>query len=229
MNNAMSCLLTTQASLDALWQRLISDTETTLHQNEAKAIQEVKTCCTASIHEAEALHAAAIREAETTHSISIMEAEEGACMTAVREAEAACVAHAFALQQVHGETMWALESDAIKEEGWGHQSFLQACGALQACLAESLGVLMYPIQLLTGNMSLTALLTAAPQQTISPRGPIPLPYHSKRATMAAYSTGTKWATAHLDVRWDYLETNPHHAPKSQPNEGERRKIPWQGA
>ena len=50
---------------------------------------------------------------------------------------------------------------------------------------------MYPTQLLTGNMSLTGLLTAAPQQTISTRGPIPLPSHSTRPTMLAHSTGIK--------------------------------------
>ena len=50
MNNAMSRLLTTQTSLDTHQQRLISDTETTLCQNKAKAseaVKEVKACCTA--------------------------------------------------------------------------------------------------------------------------------------------------------------------------------------
>ena len=146
----MSHLLTLQASLDAHWWRLISDTGTTLCQNEAKAskaIKEVKAHCAASVLEAEALYAEAIREAETTHSTSIMEAE-GGCVTAVREVVAACVAPAFDFQQAHGETMWALESEAIGEDGQAQQSSLQAYGtALQACPTEALGVLMYPIQL----------------------------------------------------------------------------------
>ena len=86
MSNGMSCLLTTWASLDGHQQRLISDTETTFHQNKAKAseaIKEVKDHCVASICEAKALSAVAIRNAETTHSISIMEVE-GAHMTAAR-------------------------------------------------------------------------------------------------------------------------------------------------
>ena len=150
MNNAMSHLLTTWALLDVHQWRLISDTETALHQNAAKAskaIKEVKAHCVASIYEAEALYAVVIREVETTHSISIMEVE-GAHMTAVREAEAACMAHTFDLQQAHGETMQALEIEAIEDDRWACQSFLQACGvALQACPVEALGVLMYPIKL----------------------------------------------------------------------------------
>ena len=122
MNDAMICILTTQASLDTCQERLVSDTETTLHQNEAKAskaVKGVKACCTASIHEAEALYVAAMWESETAHSISIMKVE-GACTTAAREAEAACMAHAFNLQQAHRETMQALEREVIKEEGGAH-------------------------------------------------------------------------------------------------------------
>ena len=80
-------------------------TQTALHQKEAKAskaVKEVKAHCEASICEAEALYVAAIREVETTHSTSIMDAED-AHMTAVREAEAAGVACTFDLQQAHRE------------------------------------------------------------------------------------------------------------------------------
>ena len=157
-----------------------------------------------------------------------MEAE-GAHMTAVREAEAACAAHTFDLQQAHGETMQALESEAITEEGWAHQSFLWVCrAALKACPAEALGVLMYPIQLLTENMSLITLLMAAPQQTISLRVPSPhLP--APRGPLWQHTPlEVNGNTACLNMRWDWTnpKMNPHHAPKSHPNEGERRKIPW---
>ena len=111
----------------------------------------------------------------------------GGCSTAVREVEATCVACTLNLQQAHGEAIRALESEAIEEDGQACQSFLQACRvALWAYPAETLGMLKYPIQLLTGNMCLTGLLTAAPQQTISLRGPIPLPSCSARPTMAAH-------------------------------------------
>ena len=51
---------------------------------------------------------------------------------------------------------------------------------------------MYPIQLLTGNLSLTSLLTATPQQTINLRGSILLPSCFERPTVVAHSTETKW-------------------------------------
>ena len=133
----------------------------------------------------------AIREVETTCSASILEVE-GDHATRVREVEAACMTHAFDLQWTHKDDMQTLESEAIKEEGRAHQSFLQASGiALQACPAEALGVLMYPIHLLMGNMSLTTLLMTAPQLTIGPRDLIPSPPHSERPHMAVGFTGIK--------------------------------------
>ena len=49
-------------------------------------------------------------------------------------------------------------------EGRDCQSFLTACrAALQACPSEACGILMHPLQLLTGNMSLAALLAISPQ------------------------------------------------------------------
>ena len=89
--------------------------------------------------------------------------------------------------------MQTLEDEAIEEEKHAHQSFLQACGvALQACPNKALGVLMYPIHLLTGNMSLTSLLTAALQLTIRSRDPIPSPSHPRRPATATQSTRAKW-------------------------------------
>ena len=116
-----------------------------------------------TIHEAEAVYAMAFREAETNCSTSIMEAD-GGHLTAVREVEATCAAYTLNLQQAHGEAIRALENKAIEEDGQACQYFLWACRpALWACPTESLDILMYPIKLLTGNMSLTGLLTAAPQ------------------------------------------------------------------
>ena len=139
------------------------------------------------------------------------------------------MAHAFDLQQAHGETIQALESQTIKEDGQAHQSFLQASGVvLQACPAEVLGVLMYPIQLLTGNMSLTGLLTATPQQTISLRGPIPLPSHSKRPTTVAHSMGTKWPHCLPGGKMGLGQSGDEPASfhKELPKQRQKVGIPW---
>ena len=52
-------------------------------------------------------------------------------------------------------------------------------------------ILMYPIHLLTGNMSLTSLLMAAPQLIISSRDLMPSPLHPGRTTTATHPTGSK--------------------------------------
>ena len=178
MNDATVHLLTLKASVDAHWQKLTSETEITHHQNESKtskAIKEIKACYAAALSGAKATYVAAIREAEATHSAFAREAEV-IHTTAVRKVEAASVVQTFKLQQDHQETMQTLEDEAIKEEKHACQSFLQVCGvALQACPNEALGVLMYPIHLVTGNMSLTDLLMVAPQLTISLKDPIPSP------------------------------------------------------
>ena len=50
---------------------------------------------------------------------------------------------------------------------------------------------MYPMHLLTGNMSLTGLLTAAPQLPISSRDPISSPSCPRRPTTTTHPTGNK--------------------------------------
>ena len=87
MNDAMICLLTLQASIDAHWWRLISEMETAHCQNEAKtskAIKEIKARYMAALSDVEATYMAAIREAEAAHSASTREAEV-ICATAVRK------------------------------------------------------------------------------------------------------------------------------------------------
>ena len=88
--------------------------------------------------------------------------------------------------------MQPLEDEALEEESHSHQSFLQACGAaLQACPHKALGILMYPIHLLTRNMSLTSLLTAGTQLPIGSRDPISSPSHSRRPTTTTHPTSNK--------------------------------------
>ena len=114
-------------------------------------------------------------------------------------------------------TMQTLEDEALKEERHSCQSILQAFGVvLQACPNKALGILMYPIHLLTGNMSLTSLLTAAPQLTISSRDPIPSPSHPRRPATTTHPTGNKWL--HLP-RWEVeLDHSGDGEPASHPGD-----------
>ena len=191
MNDAMVHLLTLKASIDAFWQKLISEMEITHCLNEIKtseAIREIKAHYMAALSNAKATYAAAIREAEATLSASAREAEV-ICNIAVRKAEAASVAQTSKLQQIHQETIQTLEDKAIEEEKCAHQSFLWACGAaLQACPNEALGYLCTPYN---REYALTGLLTATLQLTIRSRDPIPSPSHHRRSATYTHSTRTK--------------------------------------
>ena len=113
--------------------------------------------------------------------------------------------------------MQALEDKALEEERHSHQSFLQACGvALQACPHEAIGILMYPIHLLTGNMSLTGLLTAAPQLPISSRDPISSPSCPRRPITTMHPTGNK--LQHLPRHEAELEHSRDGEPTSHAGE-----------
>ena len=187
MNDAMVYLLTLRASVDAHWWKLISEMEIAHCQNEtktSKAIKEMKVHYVAALSNSKAINAAAIREAEAMYSASTREAEV-IHATAVRKAEATNVAQTSKLQQAHQETIQTLEDEAIEEEKHAHQSFLQACPS------EALGVLMYPIHVLTGSMSLTSLLMATLQLTIRSRDPILSPSHLRRPATTTHSTETK--------------------------------------
>ena len=77
----------------------------------------------------------------------------------IKEVEACWAIHACTLETSHKERMLELECEAIPEEGWDCQAFLEACGAvLWACPPKACGVLMYPLQLLIGNVPLAAIL-----------------------------------------------------------------------
>ena len=96
------------------------------------------------------------------------------CAAAFREAETTCEEHAHILQQSHSECMQEIEMEAIEEEGSDHQSFLTASrAALQVCLPEACGVLMYPLQMLMGNMSLATLMAIFPQSSTAMGEPAP--------------------------------------------------------
>ena len=147
-----------------------------LCQNEAnatEAIKEGKVHCGATIREAKAHHTSHIREAEA-NCVSIITEVEAHCTTDIRKAESHCVGHTCSIQQSHAEDMQCLEMEAMEKEGRDCLSFLAACGmVLQACPPEAHGVLMGPLQLLTGNMSLATLLNISPQVS-STRENVPL-------------------------------------------------------
>ena len=113
--------------------------------------------------------------------------------------------------------MQALEDKGLKEERHSCQSFLLACeAALKACPNKALGILMYPIHILTGNMSLTSLLTAAPQLPIILRDPISSPSHPRRPATATHPTGNNWH--HLPRCEAELDHSRDEEPASHPGE-----------
>ena len=194
MNDAMVHLLTIRASIDAHWQRIMSEMAVAHCQIEiktSKAIREVKASYVAALGNPETAYVNTMRKVETAHSTSTSEAET-ACATAVRKAEDASAVQALKLQQTHQETMWNLENEALEVEKHACQSFLWACGiAIQACPNEALGKLMYPIHLLTGNMSLTSHLMATSPLIIKSRDPIPSSCHPWRSATATHSARDK--------------------------------------
>ena len=118
-----------------------------------ETVREARAHCTPALREADSHCATDIRDADS-HSAA-----------EIREAESHSMAQACSIQQSHSEGMQHLETDALEEEGRDCFSFLSTCGAaLQACPTNALQILMYPLHLLTGNMSLATLLSL-PHQT----------------------------------------------------------------
>ena len=109
-------------------------------------------------------------------------------MVAIREVETTCANHAYTLQQFLGESMQELEHEAIEKEGQDHQSFLDACGvALQTVPLKPMGY-SYPLQLVTGNMSLDGLLETTPNQPLQ-SGNLPPQHHSNHVRDTHTSNG----------------------------------------
>ena len=103
--------------------------------------------------------------------------------------------------------MQHLERETIEEEGKDCQSILATCGmALQACPLEAQGVLMCPLQMLMGNMSLATLLAITPQTPTTREESTPwFPVQPLSGTCT--HPGTKW--------W-------HHLPNQVVS------LPWSG-
>ena len=80
----------------------------------------------------------------------------------------------------------------LEEEGCDCQAFMEACSAtLQACPLKAHGVLMYTLQLLTGNVPLAAMLATTPHPATTGREPLPTASPPTVSRMLASQTGTK--------------------------------------
>ena len=158
-----------------------------MHMNEAQAAEAVK--------EAEVSHAAKVKEAKVCHAATIKEVK--LCHTSrTKEAEMCHTTNTCVLQQTHRESMMALECEAIAEEGWDCPAFIEAsAGALWACPPKTHGALMYPLQLVTGNVPLAAILgmpATTQLQAVAGREPMSTASIPSVLEMPAPLMGAKW-------------------------------------
>ena len=114
---------------------------------------------------------------------------------AIRQANVHGATAAYAPQQAHKESALVLEHQAMEEERWTSQAFMEAFGvAMGSCLPENWGAHLYPLQVLTGDiplaalqgMSATAQLWAMADRKLAPTAPIP-----RVPEMPAPPTGTE--------------------------------------
>ena len=133
-----------------------------------------------------------IREAET-HCTAMIKDAETHCAAMIKEAETHCAMQAYILEQSHEESLLRLEGAVLTEEGGDFQAFMEACGtALWACPFTAHGVLMYPLQLLTGNVPLAIMLATTPQLATVGRELLLTAFIPTLSRMVAPPTGTKW-------------------------------------
>ena len=161
MNTALEQLLTTKATLNSCQRELAQNANSGMHQNENQATEAIK--------EAEGQYVATIREAES-HCAAMIREVETHCEVTIKEVEACHATQAYALEQSHEESMLKLEHEVLVEEGHDHPAFMEACStALWACPLKAHGVLMYPLQLLTDNVPLSAMLATTLQPATAGR------------------------------------------------------------
>ena len=107
---------------------------------------------------------------------------EAQATEAIKQAEVCHTTTACALQWAHRESVLVLEHQTKVEERWDCQVFVEAFRvAIWACPTETYGTLLYPIQLLTGDVPLatllrmlaTAQLWAVVDRWPAPAAPIP--------------------------------------------------------
>ena len=133
----------------------------------------------------------------------------------IKEAQPHWAIHACTLEKFHKESMLELEHEAIAEEGWYCQAFLEACGAvLWACPPKAHGVLMYPLQLLTGNVPLATILGMAAttqQPATAGREPMSTASPPTVSEMPVPPTRTKWWCCSFNWETTTLEPEEEEA------------------
>ena len=67
---------------------------------------------------------------------------------AIRQAKLHGTTMAYTLQKAHQESVLALEHQAVEEERWAHQAFMETFGvAMVSCSPKRHGAFLYPLQL----------------------------------------------------------------------------------
>ena len=132
-----------------------------MHMNEAQATETIKAgevSHAAEVKEANVHYTVEIQEAKVYHATTIKEAK--LCHTTrIKQAEVCHTTNSCVLQQTHREGKLALEHEVIAVEGQDYWALVEASVmALWACLPETHGALMYPLQLLTSNVPLATIL-----------------------------------------------------------------------
>ena len=166
-NKALGDLLMVKSSINACWQKLVSEFSMAIHENNSETMESVK--------EAKAI---------CTHSIQEV---ENCCSVAIREAEAQRASQAVPIQQSHQRAVQHLEEESIKEERKSQLNLLAACrAALRASPPEFHGMLLASYHVLLGHAP-TAHFFSIPQGAPPfPSGPSPwtssppVPDHSPR-------------------------------------------------
>ena len=135
--------------------------------------------------------------------------------------------------------MLELEHEVIAEEGQDHWVFLETCRAvLQASPPKAHGVVMYCLQLLTGNVSLAAILgmlATTPQLATAEREPMSTASPPTVSETPAPSTGTKWQWCSSNQEATMLRPEEEEAaelditPKEWPHQRWKERRPWQGS
>ena len=164
-NKAMGDWMVIKFSIDAHWQKLVSQFGMILCQNESKTKESIK--------EAKALCACSIREAEANCAHSIKEAEAH-CSIAIREAETQGASQASSIQQSQTKGIQHLEEEAIEEESKGQLNFLSTCQAtLEASALQSCCMLIASCQVLLGHAPMSHLFSIPQAASLSQQGSAP--------------------------------------------------------
>ena len=200
VHKALDDLLNTKGSIDTRRQRAVWELGIVLCQNEsevATSIKEAKavcsqvalnaqTTCSQLILKAKTDCLAAVKKAKTTKSHLVQEAE-ATCSKAICEVKPQKVSQAALFQKEHGNYMWDLEEQAIREESRSYNDFLSTCQViLYNSPPELKGALATSYHILLGQTPLSAPLilpqktSPVEEQPTTAALPTPVPKQSPR-------------------------------------------------